>query len=161
MGGVMPHQNPPRHGEGDHAKRGGGGAPPAHRPETYLARKLRREMSLPEVLLWQRLKGAQSGLKFRKQHPVGPYVADFYCSATRTIVEVDGEAHDRGDRPTHDAERDAFLNQNGYRVIHIMASEILLDADEAAASVAALVASPLHPDAARRGPPPRAGEDLQ
>jgi very-short-patch-repair endonuclease len=160
MGGVTPQENPSRHGEGDHAKRGGGGSRQTHRPETYLARKLRREMTLPEVLLWQRLNGAQSGLRFRKQHPVGPYVADFYCSATRTVVEVDGEAHNRGDRPERDIERDTFLTQNGYRVIHIMASEILRNADEAAASVAVLAASPLHPDAARRGPPPLAGEDF-
>ena len=125
------------------------------RPEVSLARKLRREMSLPEVLLWQRLKGGQSGLKFRKQHPIGEYVADFYCAATRTAVEVDGEAHNRGDRPMRDTARDAFLAENGYRVIHIMADEVLRNADEAAAAVAALAASPLHPDAARRGPPPR------
>ncbi len=129
-----------------------------HRPEVYIARKLRREMTLPEVLLWQRLKGSQSGLKVRKQHPIGPYVADFYCSATRTAIEVDGEAHDRADRPARDVEREAFLIENGYRVIHVPASEILRDADAAAASVAALAAAPLHRPA--DGPPPRAGEEL-
>ena len=144
--------NPPRHGEGDRAQRGGGGAPRSLRkPSVYTARKLRRDMSLPEVLLWQRLKGAQSGLKFRKQHPIGDYIADFYCAETRTVVEVDGEAHGRGERPTRDAARDVFLKQNGYRIIHVMAAEILRDADEAATSVAALVASPLHQPAA--GPP--------
>ena len=70
----------------------------------------------PEVLLWQRLKGGQSGVKFRKQHPIGDYVADFYCAATRTVIEVDGEAHNRGDRPRRDIDRDRFLKENGYRV---------------------------------------------
>ena len=128
------------------------------RPETATARKLRRDMSLPEVLLWQRLKGKQSGLKFRKQHPIGPYIVDFYCSATRAVIEVDGEAHGRDDRPIRDAERDAFLTGNGYNVIRVMAATILHDADDAASSIAALAASPLHPRFAAV-PLPASGED--
>src|SRR3546814_11675317 len=76
------------------------------RPEVYAARKLRRELSLPEILIWQRVKSAQTGLKFRKQHPIGPYVADFYCSRAHLVVEVDGEAHERGDRHGRDERRD-------------------------------------------------------
>ncbi len=150
--------DPPRHGEGDRAKRGGGGVHHLRRPEVYLARKLRRNMSLPEILLWQRLKGSKAGLKFRKQHPIGPFVADFYCAETRTVIEVDGEVHDRADRPMRDVERDRFLEENGYRVIHISAGEILRDVDGASAAIASLVATPLHRPA--DGPPPRAGEDL-
>ena len=116
-------------------------------------------MSLPEVLLWQRLKGQQVGVKFRKQHPVCPYVADFYCSATRTIIEVDGEAHNRATRPAHDAERDAFLTGNGYRVVHIPAADVLRDADAAADAIAAFAASSLHHQPVAGGPPPRAGEE--
>ena len=158
MGGVT---IPPRPGVGDRrAQRdGGGGSPRSLRPETATARKLRKSMSLPEVLLWQRLKGQQVGAKFRKQHPVGPYVADFYCSATRTIVEVDGEAHNRADRPSRDIARDAFLIENGYRVLHIPAQDVLIDADAAADAIAALAANPLHHQPAAGGPPPRAGED--
>ncbi|MBI0476596.1 endonuclease domain-containing protein [Sphingomonas sp. MA1305] len=161
VGGVTGPANPPRHGEGDRrAQRdGGGGSPQSLRPETALARQLRRDMSLPEVLLWQRLKGQQAGIKFRKQHPVGSYVADFYCSATRTIVEVDGETHNRGSRPAHDAQRDAFLIGNGYRILHVSATEVLRDVDAAAEAVAAFAASPLHHQPAAGGPPPRAGED--
>src|SRR3546814_18208556 len=62
------------------------------------ARRLRREMTLPEVLLWQRLKGRSQGFKFRKQHPVGIVVLDFYCAAKRTAIEIDGTVHDMGDR---------------------------------------------------------------
>ena len=129
------------------------------RPETALARKLRRDMRPPEVLLWQRLKGQQTGLKFRKQHPVGPHVADFYCSATRTVVEVDGEVHNRATRPLLDAERDAFLTGNGYRVVRVPAVDILRDVDAAADAIAAFAAGPLHHQPAAGGPPPRAGED--
>ena len=69
------------------------------------ARALRRAMSLPEVLLWQVLRTRPNGLKFRKQHPTGAYVLDFYCGDARLAIEVDGEAHGRGDRPRHDGRR--------------------------------------------------------
>jgi very-short-patch-repair endonuclease len=118
-------------------------------------------MSLPEVLLWQRLRGRKAGVKFRSQHPIGPYVVDFYCSESRLVIEVDGEVHNRGDRPAHDEARDAFLRENGHQVMHLPAADILKDADGVAAAIAALAASPLHHDAARRSPPPRAGEELR
>ncbi len=135
-------ENPPRNGEGDRAKRGGGGAPRALRPETVVARQLRKEMSLPEVMLWQRLRGRKTGVKFRNQHPVGPYVVDFYCRESHLVIEVDGEAHNRSDRPAGDEARDAFLRQNGYRVMHVPASDILRDVDDVAASISLLVAPP-------------------
>jgi very-short-patch-repair endonuclease len=155
---MMGPASPPRYGEGDRAKRGGGGSRPPQRPEVYSARKLRKEMSLPEVLLWQQLRGAATGIKFRRQHPVGSYIADFYCSALKLVLEIDGEGHGRGDRPERDAQRDAFLEQNGYRVIRIAAADVLKDAARVAERIAALVANPLHQPAA--GPPPRAGEDI-
>ncbi|MGG8896335.1 endonuclease domain-containing protein, partial [Escherichia coli] len=83
------------------------------RPEVAIARKLRRDLSLPEALLWQRLRGRQAGLKFRRQHPVGPYVVDFYCPAVKTVIEIDGQAHDRADRPDRDAARESFIAENG------------------------------------------------
>jgi very-short-patch-repair endonuclease len=128
------------------------------RPEVDTARRLRKRMSLPEVLLWQQLRGAKSGPKFRRQHPVGPYIVDFYCREAALIVEIDGEVHSRGDRPARDETRQAFLIENGYRVLRIPAADVLRNVGEIAASIAAFVASPLHQPAA--GPPPRAGEDL-
>jgi len=118
-------------------------------------------MSLPEVLLWQRLRGSPEGVAFRKQHPIDPYVADFYCSSARLVIEVDGEAHDRGDRPRRDEVRAAFLKERGYHVLRIAAEEVLKDPDGISASIVAYAADPLHHAAARRGPPPRPGEDLQ
>jgi very-short-patch-repair endonuclease len=118
-------------------------------------------MSFPEMLLWQRLRGAPDGVAFRKQHPIDPYVADFYCSKSRLVIEVDGEAHNRGDRPRRDEARAAFLHERGYRVLRIAAEEVLKDPDGVAASIVACAADPLHHRAARGGPPPRPGEDLQ
>jgi very-short-patch-repair endonuclease len=105
------------------------------------AKKLRREMTLPEVLLWQRLKTRPNGLKFRKQHPAGKYVLDFYCHEVRLIVELDGVAHDMGDRPERDDERDAEFTAKGFHVVRIRATEVLRDPDEMAEAIAALGAA--------------------
>jgi very-short-patch-repair endonuclease len=105
------------------------------------AKKLRRVMSLPEVLLWQRLRTRPKGLKFRKQHDAGNYVLDFYCHEVRLIVEVDGAAHDMGDRPRRDEVRDAHFTAKGFKVVRISASDVLRDPDEAAEAIAAMGAS--------------------
>jgi very-short-patch-repair endonuclease len=94
-------------------------------------------MSLPEVLLWQRLKSRPNGLKFRRQHPAGPYILDFYCHEARLVIEIDGMAHDMGDRPDRDVAREADLKRRGLRVARLPAAEVLRDPDEAAASIVA------------------------
>ncbi len=91
------------------------------------ARKHRREQSLPEGLLWRELRGKRSGLKFRRQHPVGPYVLDFYCALAKLGIEIDGIAHEMGDRPERDARRDAFLEDQGIDIIRIPARDVLAD----------------------------------
>jgi very-short-patch-repair endonuclease len=60
------------------------------------ARELRRGMTAPELKLWRELRLRPDGLKFRRQHPVGPYVLDFYCPAARVAIEVDGAVHSMG-----------------------------------------------------------------
>jgi len=105
------------------------------------ARSLRREMSLPEVLLWQRLKLRPNGLKFRRQHPAGKYVLDFYCHEVRLIVELDGIAHDMGDRPERDEERDAHFAARGFQIVRIAATDVLRDPDQVAESIAAISAT--------------------
>ena len=83
-------------------------------------------MTFPEVLLWQALRGGQvGGLRFRRQHPIGPYVLDFYCPALRLAVEIDGAAHDNPDRAGRDLRRDAWLAGQGIRVLRVPAADIL------------------------------------
>jgi very-short-patch-repair endonuclease len=130
------------------------------RPEVAHARKQRKAMSYPEVLLWQRLRSKNSGLHFRKQHPIGPYTADFYYAPKRLVIEVDGQIHATPTAIAHDGERDSFLTLNRYNVVRVLAADVLKDADAAATSIVALAERPLHHAASRRGPPPRAGEDL-
>ena len=150
--------NSPRNGEGDRAKRSGGGSDTLRKPETYAARKLRRRMSLPEVLLWQELRERPGGFKFRRQHPVGPYVGDFYAREAALVIEVDGQAHDGADAARRDEMRDREMAQRGLTVMRIRAAEVIQDMDGVVAAIVARAESPLHH--ASHGPPPRAGEDL-
>ncbi len=103
------------------------------------ARRLRRDMSLPEVLLWQALRKRPDGAKFRRQHPAGIYVLDFYCDELRLAVEVDGEAHGRGDRPARDKVRDAWLETQGVTVLRVPAVDVLRDLDAVVGGIVARV----------------------
>ena len=104
------------------------------------ARALRRDLTLPEVLLWQQLRRRPGGFKFRKQHPAKPWILDFYCHEARLIVEVDGISHSMGDRPKRDEARDAHFTSLGFRIIRIPAPDVLRDPTEVAESLAALCA---------------------
>jgi very-short-patch-repair endonuclease len=93
-------------------------------------------MSLPEVLLWTALRGARlDGLKFRRQHPVGPYVLDFYCPAAHLAVEIDGWSHGAEDRPEQDAIRDMRLAERGVHTLRIPAGEVLRSVDDTLATI--------------------------
>lgn len=148
---------PPRHGEGDRAQRGGADTRFTPRPVVSRARALRRHLTKPEVALWQALRTRPGGLKFRRQHPVGPYIVDFCCLSASLVVEIDGISHDMGDRPARDVERDRFIKENGFRVLRVSAVRVMADVDGAAAAIVAWAESPLHRPA--DGPPPRAGEE--
>ena len=90
------------------------------------ARRLRRDMSLPEVQLWDCLRGQKlDGLRFRRQHPIGPFVLDFFCASSRLCVEVDGSQHDHPGQIESDARRDRWLSKQGIRVLRVEASDVL------------------------------------
>jgi very-short-patch-repair endonuclease len=119
------------------------------------ARELRREMSLPEVVLWQPLrKGRLAGLRFRRQYPIGPYILDFYCPSARLAVEVDGFAHDTALRVRHDESRQAWLTQRRVTVLRIPASDVLRDERLEAVLVAIERAAACAPSGSLRSPPP-------
>lgn len=93
----------------------------------HVAKKLRQDATTPERLLWGELRGKQmEGLKFRRQHPIGPYVVDFYCAASKLVIELDGRSHDEQNGPA-DEERQRFLEANGYRVARFSNDDVIAD----------------------------------
>ena len=86
------------------------------------AKSLRRATSQPERLLWSLLRRNQSGLHFRRQHPVGPFILDFYCAAAKLAIEIDGPIH--LDRRAPDERRTAWLATEGVRVLRSTTAEI-------------------------------------
>ena len=113
-------------------------------------------MTLPEVLLWQQLRLRPGGFRFRKQHPAGPYVMDFYCAEARLCVEVDGAVHMTGCQPASDERRDALLASHGVETLRIPAREVFADMDGVVGWIVAVAsARPLHHRALRGGPPPQ------
>ena len=91
------------------------------------AQVLRREMTDSERKLWGGLRGEQLGVKFRRQHPLGNYVADFACLAPRLIVELDGSQHQT--QQSYDARRDAFFREHGFEVLRFASNEPFTNLD--------------------------------
>ncbi|WP_411287690.1 endonuclease domain-containing protein [Phenylobacterium sp.] len=111
------------------------------------ARSLRGRLSLPELLLWVRLRKRSPGRpRFRRQHPVGPYILDFYCSEARLCVEVDGASHSMGDRPQRDIARDSWLSSQGIKVMRYAASSVLEDPEEVVEWILRLASPPQSSD---------------
>jgi len=93
------------------------------------ARALRKRMTPPERALWVVLRGRKvAGLKFRRQAPIGPYIADFYCHEARLVVEVDGSTH-QGSQVAHDRNRDEWMRERGIRVLRVSARDVLQNID--------------------------------
>ena len=87
------------------------------------ARRLRQSLTGPEVGLWGHLRRRQlGGFRFRRQHPIGPYILDFYCPEARLAVEIDGPGHDHPDQIRHDALRDEWLAAHRIRTLRIPSS---------------------------------------
>ena len=107
-------------------------APPEN---TERARELRRVSTDAERKLWQTLRDRRlAGVKFRRQVPVGPYVADFVCWDAKLIVELDGGQH--ADRSTQDERRTRYLESRGFRVIRFWNADLKENADAVVAMIA-------------------------
>jgi very-short-patch-repair endonuclease len=88
---------------------------------------LRKEPSRAERALWKLLRDKQVGVKFRRQHPIDPFIADFACIEAMLIVEVDGPSHRIEEQVAYDARRTAFLEAQGWRVLRISDDDVLSD----------------------------------
>lgn len=93
---------------------------------TELARELRKTQTSAEGLLWELLRNRNLlGFKFRRQHQIGDYVADFYCREASLVIECDGSIHDEVEQWNHDQTREAWLIGQGIRVLRFSNERIL------------------------------------
>ncbi len=91
-----------------------------------LAKDLRKDATEPERKLWSFLRGKQMAhLRFRRQQPVRPYIVDFYCSAMKLVIELDGSQHSTNEAVAYDAARTKWLEERGYRVLRIANVDLL------------------------------------
>ncbi|MEL7038411.1 MAG: endonuclease domain-containing protein [Cyanobacteria bacterium J06592_8] len=90
------------------------------------ARFLRKNLTPAEAKLWSALRSRQlAGLKFRRQHPVGQFIVDFYCPSCKLIIEVDGDIHIQ--QQAYDEARTNHIQSFGYRVLRFTNEEVLCD----------------------------------
>ena len=108
------------------------------------SRRLRRQMTPPEALVWKLLQGSPCGVRFRRQYAIGPYVADFYCPSAKLVIEIDGAIHDFEPQAKRDARRDDLITSFGVEILRIAASDVMRDATSVAHSIVETCAAP-HP----------------
>jgi len=105
------------------------------------ARKLRKSETDAERKIWQQLRRRNlKGAKFRRQHRIGPYVIDFICINEKLIIELDGSQHQQ--QQDYDAQRTAFLEQSGYRVLRFWDDDVLLRTDDVMQAIFDTLGSP-------------------
>jgi len=134
---------------------------------TKTARGLRRRQTEDERMLWARLRDRRlNGLKFRRQAPCGPYVADFLCEAARLIVELDGSHHDASPQIARDEQRTQHLNELGYEVLRIRNADLKANLEGVLDQIVAAAERRISPSSAISSPGTgedarRAGEGLR
>jgi very-short-patch-repair endonuclease len=95
------------------------------------AKRLRSIQTPAEQLVWSLLRDRRlAGLKFRRQFPIGPYIADFYCHEVKLVVELDGDSHEK--TADEDAERTRYLETRGLRILRVQNAEVLSDLESVA-----------------------------
>lgn len=97
---------------------------------SQLARDLRKRLTPAEKVLWHLLRDRRlKGRKFRRQHPIGPFVADFCCHELRLVIELDGEVHARSQPAARDLERDAYLRGHGFTILRFPNDRVFEEAE--------------------------------
>jgi very-short-patch-repair endonuclease len=111
------------------------------------ARVLRTESTFPERKLWHALRGSQlCGLKFRRQHPIGPFFVDYHCREPRLVIELDGASHD--DRGQYDLDRERYFKSLNLRIVRFGNDDVLRDLDNVLRAI--LLACGLDPDTGQK-----------
>ena len=140
---------PPRAGEGGREATEGGTLRENETRSRTNAKRLRRQLTSAETILWSHLRRDMFlGLRFRRQHPIGPYIADFACTAAQLVVEIDGGTHSTPAEQNHDRRRDAYLRMHGWRIIRVTNTDVYKKLDSVMDYIAVNV------EKVRKVPPP-------
>lgn len=94
------------------------------------AKQLRKSMTDAETVLWLHLRGGISGYKFRRQHPIGMYIADFYCFKAQLVIEVDGSIHNEEDVKKNDEEKETYLAIKGLSILRFTNEDVMNSIEE-------------------------------
>ena len=110
------------------------------------AKRLRRTMTRAETLLWRHLKAHRlAAVGFRRQSPMGNYIADFVAHSCRFVVEVDGESHDFESRLRHDSRRDEWFSSRGYHVLRFTNDDVMKNLEGVVVAIGLAAAQPAPP----------------
>jgi len=123
------------------------------------ARGNRARPTAAEARLWQVLRSRRLGARFRRQHAIGVYIVDFYCSAASLVVEIDGPIHEFSQ--AEDANRRQQIEEAGFRVARFTNDQVMNSLEAVLSEIAALVANTTSPPAAASPSPPRRGGSLE
>ncbi|MDJ0952165.1 MAG: DUF559 domain-containing protein [Acidimicrobiia bacterium] len=114
---------------------------PNQDPElTSHARRMRKDPTRAEAILWWLLRGRGVGVRFRRQVPIGTYVADFACLSHRVVVEIDGPTHDADERAAYDRRRDRWFQAQGWRVIRVTDDDVWSNRDDVLTEILLVIA---------------------
>ncbi len=118
----------------------GGSMRSSEKQSRRFAKQLRANLTDAECLLWSELRRKQlGGFRFRRQHPIGPYIADFACIAEKLVIEVDGWTHNSDEEIAHDRKRSHYLENQGLTVFRLTNDEVLKDLDRSLNHILALL----------------------
>ena len=93
------------------------------------SRDFRHPLTRGKAKVWHGVRNRQLGFKFRRQHPIGRFIADLYCAEARLVIEIDGDTHAAPDQAAYDSTRTAWLEERGYRVLRFQARDVDNDLD--------------------------------
>ena len=117
----------------------------------YNARSLRAEMTDAEKKLWQSIRQIQLGVRFRRQHPIERFIADFACLDPKVVIEIDGGQH--AENVSRDEDRTRVIESHGFKVLRFWNNEVLQNLEGVLQTIAQELAPHPHP-----GLPPRRGK---
>lgn len=109
---------------------------------TERRRELRKNLTGPEQLLWAKLRAGQLGVKFRRQHSIGPYIADFYAAEVRLIIELDGDSHYANTTARkHDTVRDQYLRNLGIETLRFSNEDVMRNLEGVLTQIQTVIAN--------------------